>query len=525
MVSIKTVTMMIEPSTDLASIVRATVTRYQMLTRNETVAVAVSGGPDSTALLHLLAGLRTEFGITLVATHLNHSFRGAEADADADYVAGLCRELNVDCVVEKLDVPQAQRRMRLSAQEAARDIRHAFLRRVATEARSGRIALGHTRDDRVETILINLLRGTGAEGLGGFPAIDPPLIRPLYAVTRAQVMDYCAAYGLEPRQDSSNAKTDYARNRIRAELLPHLRSYYNEKADDAVLRMSELVTADHLVLEDLAAAFIKENARSVAIGEILLPRSPLFQLPVALQRRAVRQAIAAVRGHLQGLTFDLLAGVITSAERGDRYAITLPSAAMSAVKVSVGSDGVRIYRQEPPSSPVPWERVLAIPGVTRLEPSGIGIKAVVCDPATGRESLDFTPYIDDPIAYGTLREIVFRRRDVALPLTACSWRPGDRMRLSGTGGTKKLQDLFVDARVPASQRARRAVIRAADGTILAVVGVAAGAVALRAEALNAVRQGEGETSLVALLPYPLVVEAPTPDPADGRDAMIENMCQ
>jgi len=156
-------------------------------------------------------GLRNEWGLTLVAAHLNHGFRGAEADADADYVTDLCRALDVPCISERIDVPALQRRRRLSAQAAAREARHAFLRRAAAEHSADRIALGHNRDDRIETILLNLLRGTGLEGLAGFPPIDstaadspvvpatpvvtriarPLLVRPLYDAGRAQIEAYC----------------------------------------------------------------------------------------------------------------------------------------------------------------------------------------------------------------------------------------------------------------------------------------------------------------------------------------------
>src|SRR5579871_2374622 len=148
---------------------RETVEEHGLFAPGQTVVVGASGGPDSTALLHALAALRAEWGLTLVAAHLNHGFRGAEADEDAAYVVALCARLNVECVCERIDVPALRRTERLSAQEAARVARHAFLRRVAAEVGAERIALGHTRDDRIETVLLNLLRGTGLEGLSAMP--------------------------------------------------------------------------------------------------------------------------------------------------------------------------------------------------------------------------------------------------------------------------------------------------------------------------------------------------------------------
>ena len=479
-----------KPIVDLVSTVRATVTQHKMLLYGKTVVVAVSGGPDSTALLHLLASLRAEYNLTLVAAHLNHGFRGAEADADADYVAALCRDLGVDCVVEKIDVPEVQQRRRLSAQEAARDVRHAFLRRVAREVSAAKIALGHTADDRVETILINLLRGTGAEGLGGFPPVALPLIRPLYDATHRQVTHYCTAQGLEPRHDSSNSKPDYLRNRIRAELLPHLRTYYNEKVDASLLRMAELVSADDAVLESLATTFLSESSVSVTVDERAIPGKALLELPLALQRRAVRQAIGGIRGHLQGATFEMVEGVVMAVARGERHSITLPASGAGTVSVIVDADAVRVRRTEPASTPVPWQQDVAVPGETHLDAAGIGLRTVWYGRAAESISLVFGAHTGDAVAYVNLEPMLFRLQDIVLPLIARSWRPGDRIRLSRASGTKKLQDLFVDRKIPLMQRSRCAVLCAADGTILAVIGIAVASVALRPHEIEAALQSQ-----------------------------------
>ena len=192
---------MVNVEADLLAVMGGTVVRYGMFASGQTVVVGVSGGPDSTALLHALALLREEWGLSLVACHVNHGIRGAESDADAEYVRELCARLKVECRVEHADVPALQKRRHVSMQQAARDIRHARLRRTADEVRAERIALAHTRDDRTETVLLNILRGGGLEGLSGFAPVALPLVRPLYDVTRVQVERYCAEHGLQPRQD------------------------------------------------------------------------------------------------------------------------------------------------------------------------------------------------------------------------------------------------------------------------------------------------------------------------------------
>src|SRR5579862_4548759 len=164
----------------LTASLRATAARWALFTPGQTVVVAVSGGPDSTALLHALAALREEWGLTLIVAHLNHGLRGAESDADAEYVVALAAALGIAVCIGGADVQAIRMRRGGSKQAVAREVRHAWLRRIAAESSAARIALGHTRDDRVETILLNLLRGTGPKCLAGFPAVELPIVRPLY---------------------------------------------------------------------------------------------------------------------------------------------------------------------------------------------------------------------------------------------------------------------------------------------------------------------------------------------------------
>jgi tRNA(Ile)-lysidine synthase len=487
----------IEP---LEAIVGETVQRYGMFTPGQTVIVAISGGPDSTALLHLLASLRAEWALTVIAAHLNHGFRGAESEGDATFVAELCRSLAVPCALETADVPAAAQRRHLSAQEAAREVRHAFLRRTAAHYSATCIAVGHTRDDRVETILLNLLRGTGPEGLAGFTAHAPPLVRPLYNATRAQVIDYCRRHRLQPRQDSSNAKTDYLRNRTRAELLPYLRSYYNEKADLALLRAAELIFADNEVLEEMAGRILAEEGRFIADNEVTLLRELLMALPIALQRRALRQAIARVRGHLQGVTYELIQGALTALADSRRFSVTLPATEIGSATLVCNADGVTVRLLRPPSSPTPWETPLLVPGSTRLDRAGLCVRADLCADGFELESLLNAAQLRDSVAYGNMHVAVFPLAEVALPLTARSWRPGDRIRLRREGGGKKLQDLFVDRKIPAQQRSQQVVIAAADDAILAVLGVAMSATAIPATRWFDLHGEAGRQALLALTP-------------------------
>jgi tRNA(Ile)-lysidine synthase len=195
--------------------------------------VAVSGGPDSVCLLHILSGLRQELGIELHIAHLNHKLRGAESDADAEYVAGLARRLKIPATIESRDVRAYRAQHRLTLEEAAREVRYNFLAGVAEQTGAEKVAVGHTADDHAETVLMHLLRGSGTRGLRGLLPVSRwqssgrslTVIRPLLELNRQDTVDYCRAHKLKPHTDTSNLSAEPFRNRVRRHLLPELRKY------------------------------------------------------------------------------------------------------------------------------------------------------------------------------------------------------------------------------------------------------------------------------------------------------------
>ncbi len=478
---------MSEPEPVLPAILLATVQRDNMLAPGQTVVVGVSGGPDSVALLHVLAHLRDEWRLSLVACHVNHGFRGAEADEDAEYVRALCGGLNVPCRTESVDVPALQKRRHLSAQQAAREVRHACLRRVAAEAGAERIALAHTRDDRTETVLLNIVRGSGLEGLAGFPPVALPLIRPLYDVTRLQVEQYCRHFNLEPRHDSSNAKLTYRRNRVRAELLPQLRTYYNLKADEALLRLADLAFEDNALLDALAAQALADvtcndlclPASSNASNTLRLSGEKLRLLPKALQRRALRQAIMQMRGDLQNVTFEAVEAILELAASGREGTRELPVGSGGTLRVHCDETNIDFMRVPPPAQAVPWERSVLVPGRTVVPGRSVVVITRTCLP-------DELPDALEDLRHAWQREtqagaasdignnwrgqiVLWQRTRVQLALTVRSWQPGDRIRPRGLNGTKKIQDLFTDLKIPASERSHIPLLTEENkGRILAV---------------------------------------------------------
>ncbi len=445
----------------LPKLVEQTLRQYDLLQPGDTVLVALSGGPDSTALLHILANMRQQWQLSLYAAHLNHGIRGEEADLDAEHAAALCRALNVPLASERINVPALRKNRRLSMQEAAREARHAFLRREAQRASARRIAVGHTRDDRVETILLNLMRGCGPEGLEGFPPAAPPLIRPLYLAEKKDTLHYCLLHQLNARIDSSNADMHYSRNRVRTELLPQMRAYYNNRVDDALLRMADILAEENAYMHAQTADFLAAHMHR-SDKELVIDCSALQALPPALQKRAVRGMVEAGKGNIQGLTFQLVEQVLNSCRLGERKGWQI---AQTSGKWSLICDGdvLRMHHAHTESAePEPWSHPLE-PGRPLLLHNGISIELRIL---SDMQSL----HLLHTEAEECTEALALPACEASLPLQVRSRLPGDRMHLAG--GTKLLQDLLVDRKVKRETRSQTPLIADAKGQILAAAGVA-----------------------------------------------------
>lgn len=224
--------------------------QYSLFSQGDRIAVGVSGGADSVALLRFLAALRPQFGWELVVCHIHHGLRGAEADRDECFVRALAEQLGLPCAVSRIDAAALALRDHISVEEAGRMARYAFFAQTAGEG--GRIATAHTLDDSIETVLMNLVRGTGLRGLCGIPRIRGNIVRPLLDCTRAEVEDYLGALGQPYCTDSTNLTDDYTRNRIRHDILPRL-CELNPNFPGAMARMLPRLAAQQALTDCLAA--------------------------------------------------------------------------------------------------------------------------------------------------------------------------------------------------------------------------------------------------------------------------------
>ncbi len=289
---------------------RQAMQRQGLIQDGDSVLVGVSGGTDSVALALLLQQLRQALGIRrLSMAHVHHGWRGAEADADAAFVADLGQRWEVPVAVERVDAAAAAAAQRLSLEDAARRLRYEALSRAARRFDARVVAVAHTRDDQAETVLMRLVRGSGLAGVSGMPPARPlgtlRLVRPLLGVWRAELEAFLQAEGVTARQDSSNADCVFLRNRLRHELLPLLARDYNPAIKDALARWADEAQADYAYLAQAAdtAWDAALDPDAAATDGVALQLSWLNRAPLALQRQMLRTAVAKVKGDLLQIDF------------------------------------------------------------------------------------------------------------------------------------------------------------------------------------------------------------------------------
>ena len=406
------------------------------------ILAALSGGADSVAMLLLLRELETTGALTIAgAAHLNHQLRGADADEDEHFCAALCQRLRVPFIADRVDVAALAKRESRSIEDAARRARYAFFERAADACRAELIAVGHTKDDQAETFLLRLVRGAGARGLAAIHPRAGRVIRPLLDIERATLREYLAACGQPFREDASNADTAIPRNRVRHEVLPLLGSRFSPAITDVLAREARLARQDEEFLQEQAIKLADEIVLSDEA--VSIDAAGLAAAPRALSSRLVLRMLQAFAG-AKPITFDHVERVLGLADpsvRGSTGSISLPGQTV----VRMGDRIVlRPARHGGDAQPAGNGYVvsLSIPGEVQLGQHGIAVGAEVLAAAAARQR-KWT---------GRGGEVGVAAGELVLPLTVRSRRPGDRFRPLGAPGVRKLQDFFVDRKVPRPER-------------------------------------------------------------------------
>ncbi len=432
----------------LAQEVKKFVEMHGMLSSGDRVLVAVSGGPDSVALLHLLYELRGELGLHLEVAHLEHGIRAGEAEGDARFVEQLADELKLPFHLKKISIPAIRSQAGGGNIEAlARRERYGFLAQVARREKLNKVATAHTRDDQAETVLMWLLRGAGRKGLAGIAPRQSvnlsgaksskyvQIIRPLLGLTKKELVDFLTENELGYRLDRTNEDLAFRRNWIRLELMPRLMEKFDPRLPVRLAHSAEVLGDE----EELLGLLSQQALRSVA-GKNGLSRERLLLQPKALQRRVIRLWIEEVRGHLRGLDFDHIEALLKLAAKGPAQGrLALPGdwefiREYGILRLAMCS------RKARKSKRVCYCYPLVMGGETALPEAGMKLRSeqfAETSPGLPRDEWEAT----------------FDMGSLSQPLAVRNFRRGDRFQPLGLAGhRKKIKDLFIDNKVPLSAR-------------------------------------------------------------------------
>ncbi len=429
--------------------VREEVRRRGLLSPGDHVLVAVSGGPDSMCLLYCLWWLRRDYELRLTIAHLDHGIR-PDSHRDLEVVRWAAEDLGLPLVHERRDVPAFAEEKKLNLEEAARLARRDFLERAAKDVGATKIALGHTRTDLAETILMHLLRGAGPGGLRGMLFFSPPYIRPLLCVSRHETEEFCRAHDIPYVVDPTNLDTKLLRNAVRLELLPHLKKFAPDP-EGALARSAELWAEAEESLE-WAASHALEKART---DQDTLSVKRLLELPKGLRTLVVRKMAAEVLGSERGIDRVHIEQVLHILEVQEGHAMaTLPKGLI----VERWRDRLR-FRLAPPDpeerTPLGGEWELPLEGEREIPELGWRFKiSRIPRPESLTPPSPYVAYIDP--------------RKVAPPLYVRTRRPGDRIRPLGFPNPKKLKDVLSSAGIPPDERDRVPLLCDKRGIIWAV---------------------------------------------------------
>lgn len=283
-----------------------TIIKYNLIQNKDKIVVGVSGGPDSIALINVLNDIKNDENIPLdfelIVAHINHNIR-EEAKLDEEYVVKFCDKKQIKVFVLSVDVLRKAQEEKKSTEETGRNIRYEFFEQILRETNSSKIATAHTANDNAETVLMNMMRGSGTSGLKGIKAIrDEKFIRPLIETTRDDIEKYCAENNLNPRIDRTNFENEYTRNKVRNLLIPFIKENFNPNIIMSINRLSDIIDEENEYLEDIT----KEKYREVLLHEekgkqIILDLKTFNKQDLVIKKRLILYTINMLQGNAQGI--------------------------------------------------------------------------------------------------------------------------------------------------------------------------------------------------------------------------------
>lgn len=449
---------------------------YGLWSQGDVIVVAVSGGPDSVALLHILTLIARgeEMPLKLVVAHVNHGFRPKESQEEAVFVQQLAASYGWPFELAKFDVPSYRKEHGMGGQEAARSLRYTFLLQVAKQYGAVSIATAHHGDDQAETVLLRLIRGSGLTGIGGMKVKrrmkNVELLRPLLRMYKTDLLHICREAGLRFVTDSSNLLNKYARNAVRLDVLPFL-GQYNGQLVQALNRLSLLAESEDSYMAGQAAEAFSRLAVREDNGTIRLNIASLARLHVALQRRLIKLILTYLPLNTEESDFPKVEAIRKGAlqEHPTTWRIDLGGGTFCLREYGVLSFFLKEHAHQPFSY--------------RLETAPASLFIAGTGQILSVSQLPNRGALPDGSPPGR-NEALFDADELMFPLTVRSRLPGDSMQVLGLAGTKKVKNIFIDEKIPPSLRSQIPVVTDAAGRIVWIPGV-------RRSGLGLVRDREG----------------------------------
>jgi len=431
---------MSRPPKSLPARVAEYIGKNRLISAGDNLLAAVSGGPDSVALLTILTNLKDTLGIErITVVHFDHRLRGDESDEDREFVRALARRAELDFRCGTADVRSFARSRKISVEMAARECRHSFFTRTAAEFQANKIALGHTADDQAEEVMLRILRGTGPAGIQAMsPSSQDGVIRPLLFVTRHTILEYLRTCGMEFRSDSTNFEPWCQRNFLRLKVFPLLREAFHPQIAQTITRCADLAREEESWWESQIENHWSDICLELSEGRCALDFERMKQLHPALMRRVLRSAVGMVKGSLSGVGLvhlEPLMDLIASGKAAK--SVRIPGgieAARHGAKLVISSKQCAA-----PDDPTYETLLVYEPGNYVFGKFCFRIR--FCDAAEAYSAPDLGA---DCVRMDSDK--------LKWPLEFRTWRFGDRFRPLGMSGSKKLQDFFTDSMVLKEER-------------------------------------------------------------------------
>lgn len=410
-----------------------TIEKYNMIEKDDKIVMGISGGPDSLCMLDVLFNLKGKFNLKLYVVHVNHMIRGEDAKKDAAFVEKLCKDLDLPFFLFEENVPYLAKKMGLSEEQAGRYVRYKAFEETLKKVGGNKIAVAHNKNDVAETVLLNILRGTGLRGLIGIKPVNGNIIRPLIEIERREIEKYLKDKNLHPRIDHTNYEDLYTRNKIRLKVIPYIEEVFKIDLVENLSRMAAILLEEDDYLEAKCEEVFNQICE-INGEEIKVDVDALKSQHTAIKRRLVKRMYLYVKGETDGLEYGHVEDVLNLLDKPTSSKIDLPFE-IEALKMYNNL----VIRKKKTKEKVKFKEVLKIPGVTTIE--GIGkFKAYVVDISQVDDfnKGEYIKFFDYDKIKG---EIVVKSRE-----------DGDRFSPLGMRGTKKLKEFFIDEKIPREER-------------------------------------------------------------------------